>query len=53
MTKGEYLNKLDGMMDTVVKVSEKLKEPRDCIEILKLEFDIITKVYEITKEEEK
>lgn len=50
MTKEQYLNNLDKLMDTVVKVSEKVTEPRDCIEILKLEFDIITKLYECTKE---
>lgn len=51
MTKVQYLDKLDKIMDTVVNVSEKVTEPRDCIEILKLEFDILTKVYECTKEE--
>ena len=52
MTKGQYLDKLDKLMDTLVKISEKVTEPRDCIEILKLEFDIVNKVYECTKEEE-
>lgn len=51
MTKEQYLDKLDKLMDTVVTISEKLTEPRDCIEILKLEFDIINKLYEYTKEE--
>ena len=51
MTRVQYLDKLDKLMDTVVKVSEKLTEPRDCIELLKLEFDIINKLYECTKEE--
>ena len=53
MTKVQYLDKLDKLMDTVVKISEKVTEPRDCIEILKLELDIVTKVYECTKEEDK
>ena len=52
MTKIQYLNKLDGMMDAVVQVSEKVTEPRDYIDILKLELDILTKVYECTKEED-
>ena len=51
MTKEQYLDKLDKLMDTVVKVSEKVTEPSDCIELLKLEFDIINKLYECTKEE--
>ena len=34
MTKGQYLDKLDKLMDTLVKISEKVTEPRDCIEIL-------------------
>lgn len=51
MTKEQYLNKLDKLMDTVVKISEKVTEPRDCIEILKLELVIVDKVYELTKEE--
>ena len=51
MTRVQYLDKLDKLMDTVVKISEKVTEPRDCIEILKLELDIVTKVYECTKEE--
>lgn len=50
MTKEQYLDKLDNLMDAVVKVSEKATEPRDFIEILKLEFDILTKVYECTNE---
>ena len=53
MTRVQYLNKLDKLMDTVVKISEKVTEPRDCIEILKLELDIVDKVYELTKEEDK
>ena len=42
MTKIQYLDRIDKLMDTV---------PRDCIELLKLEFDIINKLYECTKEE--
>lgn len=53
MTKVQYLDKLDKLMDNVIKISEKVTEPRDCIEILKLELDIVDKVYELTKEEEK
>lgn len=53
MKREQYLNKLDKLMDTVVKISEKVTEPRDCIEILKLELDIVDKVYELTKEEDK
>lgn len=53
MTTVQYLKKLNRMMDTVIKISEQVTEPRDCIELLKLEFDIITKVYECTKEERK
>ena len=53
MTRKQYLDNLNKLLDTVIKISEKVTEPRDCIEILKLELDIITKVYECTKEEEK
>lgn len=52
MTKEQYLQKLDKIMDAVVKVSEKVTEPRDCIELIKIEIDIVTKLYECTKEEE-
>jgi hypothetical protein len=51
MTRKQYLDKLDELMDTVVKITEKVTEPRDYIEILKLELDIVDKVYELTKEE--
>lgn len=51
MTREQYLDRIDKLMDTVVNVSEKVTEPRDCIELLKLELDIITKLYECTKED--
>lgn len=51
MTREQYLQKLDRIVGTLSKVTEKAKEPRDHIEILKLQFDIITKIYECTKEE--
>lgn len=52
MTKMEYLEKLDKIMEVVVKVTENTKETRDHIEILKLQLAILEKTYELTKEEE-
>lgn len=52
MTKIEYLKKLDGMMDVLGKIVKETKTPAEHVDVLRLEFEILTAVYNCTKEEE-
>lgn len=54
MTKEEYLGKLEGLVDTIDLITKKVGglSTSESIQILKLEFDIITATYNCTKEEQ-
>lgn len=53
MTKEQYLGKLEGLVDTMELLTRNVKtlSTSDAIQILKLQFDIITATYNCTKEE--
>lgn len=53
MTKEEYLGKLEGLVDTIELITRNVKtlSTSESIQILKLQFDIITATYNCTKEE--
>lgn len=53
MTKEEYLKKLEDIVDIMNKISERTTtiSTADSISMLKLQFDIITAMYNYTKEE--
>ena len=54
MTRDEYLKKLEPIVDILKKISETTTlSTADTISMLKLQFDIVTAVYNCTKEEEK
>ena len=53
MTKLEYLGKLEGIVDTIEKITKNVStlSTSDSIQILRLQFDIITATYNCTKED--
>lgn len=53
MTKEEYLGKLEGLVDTIELITRNVKtlSTSESIQILKLQFDIVTATYNCTKEE--
>ena len=53
MTKLEYLGKLEGIVDTIDLLTQKAGSisTSDAIQMLRLQFDIITATYNCTKEE--
>jgi hypothetical protein len=55
MTKLEYLGKLEGIVDTIELLTKKAGSisTSDAIQMLRLQFDITTAIYNCTKEEEK
>lgn len=53
MTKEQYLGKLEGLVDTIELLTKKAGSlsTSDAIQMLRLQFDIITATYNCTKEE--
>lgn len=53
MTKEQYLGKLEGLVDTIELITKNVGSlsTSDSIQILKLQFDIVTAVYNCTKED--
>ena len=53
MTKEEYLGKLESIVDTIELLTKKVGSLSisESIQILRLQFDIITATYNCTKEE--
>ena len=53
MTKLEYLGKLEGLVDTIEKITKNVStlSTSDTIQILRLQFDILTATYNCTKED--
>lgn len=54
MTKEQYLGKLEGLVDTIELLTKNVRSlsTSESIQILKLQFDIITATYNCTKEEQ-
>lgn len=53
MTKEEYLGRLDGIVDAIDLITKKVGglTTSESIQILKLQFDILTAAYNCTKED--
>lgn len=53
MTKEVYLSKLESLIDTLDKINKAASplSTRDAIQMLRLNFDIVTAAYNCTKEE--
>ena len=53
MTRDEYLKKLEDIVDIMKKIGERTTNisTADSISMLKLQFDIVTAIYNSTKED--
>lgn len=53
MTKEEYLKRLDGFIDALDRITEKAAplSVSDAVQMLRLDFEIVTAAYNCTKEE--
>ena len=53
MTRDEYLKKLEGIVDVMNKISERATtiSTADTISMLKLQFDIVTAIYNTSEED--